>query len=242
MSAVARAVLVAALLAGGAFGLFHLAVGEPIVDRAIAREESKHTGEDHGQEVYSRRTQKAGLIAGSLTYALALGLVFGGVYALLGERLPGRTPGRRALLLAIVGLWALYVAPFIKYPGNPPGVGDPATVTQRQALYLAFLVLTLLGLVAAARLHRSLRDGGARTGVALGASLGTYALYFVVLLVLMPGNPDRSDAPASLVWQFRAVSLIGAALFWLCFGWLFAATLRREEGRATRAAPGLPRP
>jgi predicted cobalt transporter CbtA len=233
-AALLRAVIVAALVAGAGLGAFHLVVSEPIVERAIAREEAAHQGEDHGQEVYSRRTQKLGLVAGALTYALSLGLIFGGVYAMCGERLPGGTPRRRALVLAAAGLWVLYVAPFIKYPGNPPGVGDPDTVYARQGLYLAFLVLATFGLVVAGLFARSLRRGGARPATAAGAALAAYAVYFAALCILMPGNPDSIDAPSSLLFQFRAASLAGAALFWTAFGLVFAAVLRRAERLDTR--------
>lgn len=239
--AILPAVLVAALVAGAMLAAFHLVVSEPIIDRAIAREEAAHQGEDHGQETFSRRTQKFGLVAGALTYALALGLVFGGVYALAGGWLPGATPRRRALLLAALGLWALYVAPFIKYPGNPPGVGDPDTVYERQALYIMFLLLTILGLAVAGLLGRSLWRGGARPARAAGAAAGVYMLYFLVLLVAMPGNPDQNDIPASLLWQSRVASLAGAALFWVAFGLLFAAMLGRYERSPARPAAPVPR-
>src|SRR5581483_2937591 len=128
---VLRATLLAALVAGGVLGVFHLIVSEPVVDRAIAWEEARHADEDHGDEVFTRRQQKVGLSAASVTYALALGLIFGGVYAAFGHRLPGSSPGRRALALGAAAWWVLFVAPFLKNPGNPPGVGSPDSVYER---------------------------------------------------------------------------------------------------------------
>lgn len=229
---VLRAVIVAALVAGAALAAFQYVLGEPIVDRAIAREEAKHQGEDHGQEVFTRRAQKLGLAPGALTYGLALGLVFGGVYALAGERLPGGTPRRRALVLAAAGLWVLFIAPFVKYPGNPPGVGSPDTVYERQAFYVVFLTLSVLGLIVAGLFGRSLRRGGARALRAAAAALGAYVLFFVALYVLMPGNPDPNDAPASLIWQFRTVSVTGSVVFWMILGLLFGRLMDQSGQEA----------
>lgn len=229
-----RAAVLAALVAGGVLGLFHLTVSEPVIDRAIAREERMRAGEDHGQEVFSRRTQKAGLIAGSVTFALALGLIFGGVYAAAGEWLPGGTPGRRVLLLVGVGLWVFYLAPFFKYPPNPPGVGDPDTVYERQALYLLLLLLVALGLIVAGLLRRALLRSGARSALATAVALGTYAGYVAALWLVMPTSPDPNDAPASLLRQFRGASAVGMILFWAAFGLVFAAVLQRADQRAAR--------
>jgi predicted cobalt transporter CbtA len=237
--AILRAVLVAALVAGGVLGVFHLVVSEPVVDRAIAWEESRHTGEDHGDEVFTRRQQKVGLIAGSVTYALALGLIFGGVYAAAGERLPGGSVYRRALLLAAAAWWVLFLAPFIRYPGNPPGVGSPDSVYERQALYVVFLLLAAAGLVVAGLWGRSLLRNGARVAAAAPVALGAYAAFFVALWLVMPANPDANEAPASILWQFRAASIAGSAVFWAVFGLVFAAVLRRQEEvpTATHHAP-----
>jgi hypothetical protein len=229
-----RAVLIATLVAGGVLGVFHLVASEPVVDRAIAWEESRHTGEDHGDEVFTRREQKFGLIVGSVTYALALGLIFGGVYAAAGERLPGGTARVRALLLAAAAWWVLFLAPFTKYPGNPPGVGDPDTVYERQALYVLFLLLATFGLVIAGLWGRSLLRSGARPALAVAAALCAYAAFFAALWLAMPANPDANEAPASILWQFRAVSVAGSALFWAAFGLVFATSVTKFTTEARR--------
>src|SRR5262249_50380282 len=135
-----RAVLIAGVVAALAAGVFHLAVSERYVDRAIALEDEAEqqellatggTIEGH-QPVFSRRTPKAGLFAGLLLYGLAAGAIFGGVYALAGGRLPGRTTRARVAALASGTLLAVVLVPFLKYPANPPGVGDPDTLARRQ--------------------------------------------------------------------------------------------------------------
>ena len=237
-----RATLIAAVIAGATAGSFHLLVSDRIVDRAVALEQARHPDEDHVQELFSRRAQKAGLIAGAFTYALGMGLLFGGVYYLLGERLPGATPRRRALLLAALGLWALYLAPFLKYAANPPGAGDPNTIYYRQVLYLAFVILTALGIGAAKQLGDSLLRAGFSTRRAVLGALAAYAVYWALLFLAMPGNPDHNDIPIGLLRAFRAYSVAGAVLFWAVFGTLFAELLQRQlRPHAPADAPsGIP--
>ncbi len=236
---VLRATLIAAVIAGLAMSALHLLAGEPLVDRAIALEQAARPGEDHGQEVFSRRTQKLGLVVGSLVYGLAVGLIFGGVYLAAGRWLPGRTPRRRALALAGAALWTLYLAPFIKYPANPPGVGEAATIYDRQTLYLLFVVLAAGGLAVAGLLARSLRAGGVAARPAALTAAAVYALYVAGLWLVMPDNPDQAAAPTSLLLEFRAVSLAGAVLFWAVFALVFAAALERAAS-SQRPAGGYP--
>jgi len=229
---VLHATLIAALLAGLAMAGLYLLAGEPLVDRAIAMETAAHPEEDHGPEVFSRRTQKLGLAVGSVVYGLAVGLIVGGVYLIAGRRLPGRTPRRRVLALAGAALWTLYLAPFLKYPANPPGVGEAATIYERQTLYLLFATLAAGGLSVAGLLARSLRARGVTARPAALVAAVAYALYIAGLWLVMPDNPDRGTVPTSLLIEFRAVSLAGAVLFWAVFALVFAAALERAAPRA----------
>jgi predicted cobalt transporter CbtA len=237
---VLRAALIAAIVAGGIAAVFHLGLSDRTVDRAIAIEQAKHPDEDHGQAVFSRGTQKAGLVAGTLTYALGMGLIVGGVFALLSGRLPGRSLRTRSLILLGAGVWVLYLAPFIKYPAFPPGAGDPATIYYRQALYLACVLLTGLGLIPAKQLLDSLLQSGRRPAFAVAAAVGVYAAYCVLLFFVLPRNPDRNDVPSGLLLEFRAFSLAGGFIFWLLFGGIFAELLARAE--RTRLGPEVTAP
>lgn len=42
--------------------------------------------------------------------------------------------------------FVLFLVPALKYPSNPPAVGDPETVYYRQSLYLAISGFGALGL------------------------------------------------------------------------------------------------
>jgi predicted cobalt transporter CbtA len=161
------------------------------------------------------------------------------VYAAASERLPGGSTRRRALLLAAAAWWVLFLAPFTKYPGNPPGVGSPDSVYERQALYVLFLLLATFGLVVAGRWGRSLLRGGARRAMAVAAALGAYAVFFVALWLVMPANPDPVEAPSSLLREFRAVSVAGSVVFWAVFGLVFAASVTRFTTETRRHKGGL---
>ncbi|NED84840.1 CbtA family protein, partial [Streptomyces sp. SID11233] len=42
------------------------------------------------------------------------------------------------------GLFAVYLVPFLKYPANPPAVGNPDTIGKRTALYGLMMLLSVL--------------------------------------------------------------------------------------------------
>ena len=52
---------------------------------------------------------------------------------------------------------AVTVAPWLKYPPNPPAVGDPDTVGERERLYVLMIVLAALALAGLAHLSARLR-------------------------------------------------------------------------------------
>ena len=131
-------------------------VGEPQVDRAItfetqldkAKAEAASQAliakglpapkEEPEPELVSRRVQAGiGLFAGVMIYNIAFGGLFALAFALAYGRMGDFDPRSTAALMAIVGLIAVYIVPNLKYPANPPSVGDPATIVPRTALYSA---------------------------------------------------------------------------------------------------------
>lgn len=228
LGTVLKAVVVAGLLAGTALGLFHTLVTEPIIDQAIALEEARTAHHEDEAPVVSRSTQKAGLVVGSVLYGLFVGLIYGSVYYLAQNTLPGRGVVGRAVLLALAAYWVVALLPFLKYPANPPGVGQAETITYRQTLYVAFLMLSIGSGLLAALAARRLPRWAVGTG---------YALAVLALFLLLPANPDPVEMPEALVTAFRARSLLGLTLFWLTlglsFGWLCAwLQPARATGRA----------
>ncbi|WP_225841708.1 CbtA family protein [Streptomyces albus] len=232
--------LAAGGLAGLVSGLFSLLLAEPLMDRAIRLEEqrsaaaSHHGGHSHAaeaEELFSRGTQHLGLVVTAVVAGLALGVFFTLAHALVHRTAPqtGDRAWQRAMGLAGAGFLALSLLPALRYPANPPGVGDGGTVTERQALWLAALVIGVLGMVLARQVHLRLGAAGhglpaRQTGAALAVAATLAALF------LLPDNPDPVPVPADLLWDFRVLSLASHVILWAVLGALFAApALRRRR-------------
>jgi hypothetical protein len=149
---------------------------------------------------------------------VAWGLLFGSAYAIAQPHLPAAwSRARRSALVALCSLWAVGVLPFLKYPANPPGVGDPDTIDFRQRLYLTMLILGIVAVAAAFTTAKRLapRLGSAGAGI---AALAVLAVISAAAFFGLPDNPDAIRAPFALVQEFRLHSLAGIVLFWLLSG------------------------
>jgi predicted cobalt transporter CbtA len=237
--AVIAAAVVAGILAGLVASTLLTFTAEPVIDQAIALEEAHaedgHHGEEPGEpELVSRSRQKgAGRFAAYGLGGAAYGVMFGIAFLLLRRRPSAAGPGgalRHALLAGALMAGAFTVMPFVKYPPNPPAVGDPGTVTERQWKYLALIFLSLVVLAAAARLSARLRDRGWTDDERLIAVALAVVVPLGAICALLPPFSDPIEVPANLVWRFRIASLGGNLLLWgvltLTFG---AAAVRRER-------------
>lgn len=219
-----KAAVLAGLIAGATASLFHFLFTEPVIDRGIETE--AELGQTRGAELkepaVSRETQQLGLILGFLLYGVIWGLLCGVCLYLTQTIYPASwsTAQRVFALVALVG-WSVALFPFLKYPANPPGVGDPETVAYRQWLYLGFIALSVLSALTALGLKRLLGRG---TRISSLSALLLYSGFLILVYVAMPSIPDPVGMPPQLVWKFRALSLTGLILFWTVlagsFGWL----------------------
>lgn len=235
------AALLAGLLAGLVVGIFHLIATEPVLQRAIDIEElhRQAAGTPAEPGIVSRSAQHIGLIAGFLLYGVTWGAMFGLVYWCLAGRASGGRTLRHGLGLALVGYWTLGIFPQLKYPANPPGVGEAATIGYRQSLYFTFLGLSVLGAVLAALVYRDLgRLGRAwhRPWVRVPLVAILYALYATAAGVLLPDHSDPVLMPPALVTQFRWLSVAGITVFWLMLGGTFVLLEGRRAGQAASRA------
>lgn len=239
--------LVAALLVGIVAGGYLLIVVEPVVDRAIALEEQMSAAEPiapedgghHEEPLFTRDEQKGGGALAIVLFTMVLGVAIGTVFAWRRHVLPGRNDFTRAVWLCAMGFVAFALVPAIKYPANPPAVGDPDTVGERTVQYLAVIALSLVLIVLLTRLSHVLRsrlDDASRVAVVAVTSV----VAFAVLLALLPGTPDQIDpaVPAALVWDFRLRSLGVQALVWLGFGMVFGLLLSRRPDDAAGPVDG----
>ncbi|AGI87763.1 MULTISPECIES: CbtA family protein [Streptomyces] len=231
-----RALLVRGMLAGLAAGVAALLVayflGESRVDAAIALEEHAAGGHhDHGggeEELVSRALQATGgLATGVLVFGVAIGGIAAIAFCVALGRIGRFGPRATAAFVALGGLIAVYVVPFLKYPANPPAVGDGDTIGKRTALFFLLVLLSVLLAVGAVLLGRRLapRLGNWNATVAAGAA---FLLAVTLAYVFLPSyNEVGPDFPGQLLWQFRLATLAVQAVLWTVFGLVFGALAER---------------
>ncbi len=225
---VRRGVLAGA--AGGAsLALFLALVGEPAISRAITLEAQRtRTGAE--EELFSRSTQQIGGMVGAVAYGVCLGVIASLVLA--GARRQGGTSEwRRAMVVGAAGFVTVVLLPFLGYPANPPGVGDPDTVGRRTLLYVMLLAWSVLAGWASWRVAIALQKRGRPEHLVWAAAVGLYSLAGAAALVAMPGSPDAVDVPATLLWRFRIASLGGSLLLWVVLGWVLGFLAERDTGQ-----------
>jgi predicted cobalt transporter CbtA len=227
LGSILKASVVAGLLAGALVSGFHALLIEPVIERAIALEEqhSQSHGEAHAEPVVDRPTQRWGLVLGFVLYGAIWGLLLGVLLYLTQSWRPTTwSLVRYGVVLAVLLGWSVAWFPFLKYPANPPGVGDAETVGYRQALYIGFIGLSVVGTALALGVFRLLSRPagvsapGQRRGLWVMAG---YVMYAVAIYAVLPANPDPVEMPADLVWTFRLISFAGLIVFWISFAGVF---------------------
>jgi len=247
-----KSLLVRGMVVGVVAGVLAFAVGyvigEPQVDRAIAFEEqvaaakaaentagmdASHGGEE--EELVSRSTQGTwGLLTGTVVYGAAFGGIFALVYAFALGRFTGVSPRGLAGLLALAGFIAITLAPFLKYPANPPAVGAPETIGPRTGLYLSMIVISIGAMVSSVLVGRGLvRKHGAWTAGIAGSAL--FVVIIAVAHTILPNVQEVPDNfPAVTLYRFRMANLGMHAALWTTIGLLFGYLTERsmQTGRA----------
>ena len=221
--------LSAGAFAGLTTGLLGLLFAEPTLEMAIALEPAG------GAELFGRSTQQAGLVLGLVLVGLALGALFALAYRVLPADLTS-PPWARSLGLALGGFTALYLVPFLRYPANPPGIGDESTLNSRTSTYLLCIALGLVVTTGGLAFSRVL----ARHGVVAWQRQGGVTLLAVLVVgaayALMPPATPLGEVPADLVWDFRLRSVGLQALLYGLLGAGFGALTERAADRAAEQA------
>ncbi|MCS0603850.1 CbtA family protein [Streptomyces sp. LP11] len=239
-SATVRNLLVRGMLAGLAAGVLALVVayllGEPYVDKAIAFEDAH--AHEHEMEVVSRSLQStAGLATGVLVYGVAFGGIAALAYCFALGRVGRFSPRATALLLSGTALLAVYVVPFLKYPANPPSVGDPDTIGKRTALYFLMMLLSVLLAIAATLLGKRLAPS-LGTWWATVVAVAAFAVVIGLAYQFLPTiNEVPAHFPAALLWRFRLSALAIQSVLWAGFGLLFGELAERQLNPAPAKAP-----
>jgi ascorbate-specific PTS system EIIC-type component UlaA len=163
-----------------------------------------------------------------------------------------------AAVLGGLSFTAIYLAPFLKYPANPPSIGDPDTIQYRTATYLVLVLASVVAMVFAVLLQRRLleRFGGWNATLIAGAF---YLAIVALCYAVFPGiNEVPQEAlpsvvvavtdadvtfPPSVLWAFRVSSLGLQVVMWTTIALVFGALAHRQlEPDARRARSSVARP
>jgi len=209
-------VLISGFVAGTIHGAVNLAIVEPYLDEAIGIEnqnlfasgESEDTPKFWVEYNSYRDWQKSGqLLAGGIL-GMSIGALFGIVFAYSRNSLPEGHTVKKTFVLAAIMWFTIFLIPFLKYPANPPTVGDADTVVLRGILYLSFIAISGFSAVGFSRLYKKLENKKYLAFVG-------YAVFITSVFFIMPPSPDEVTAPMDLVNGFRIMSVMAVTTFWI---------------------------
>ena len=209
-------VLLSGCFAGIIYGVLNLIIVEPYLDSAINIENQNlfSSGEEidgpqFWVEYYEYRSwQKGGQILAGAILGTSIGSLFGIVYALSKKSLPSRNNIGKTLILAGLMWFTLFVIPFLKYPANPPTVGDGETVVLRGILYLTLIAISGFLAIGFYQIFKRLKAKN-RILPVIG-----YGVLISLVFFVMPENPDEISTSMELVNGFRAVAFLTGTVFW----------------------------
>ena len=223
--------MVSGTLAGFVHGTVNFAIVEPYLDQAIGIEnqslfasgEAEDTLEFWAEYESYRIWQKSGQVLAGVILGVAMGSLFGIVYALSRNSLPGKTDVTKAVILSLIMWITIYLIPFLKYPANPPTVGDGDTVILRAILYVSFIAISGISALLFYKISKKFQNKKKYLGI-----LG-YGIFISVVFFAMPENPDEITAPMNLVTEFRFMSVLGVTSFWGSIGIILGLFWRKFD-------------
>lgn len=220
------------LIAGLCAVAFARVVAEPQIARAehFEHQLDLQRGTAIDKPLVSRDVQDTvGLGAGVAVAGVALGGLYGLAFAATYRRLFRAGARATAVIVAGVAFVAVVLVPFLKYPANPPSIGNPDTIGRRTTLYFLLIAVGLLSMALAVMVQRrcATRFGGWNASL-LGAA--TLVAIVVLSYVVMPGVDEvPAGFPATVLWRFRLASLGTEVVLWATLGLAFGALTRRHE-------------
>jgi hypothetical protein len=205
-------------------------------------------------ELFSRALQgNLGIGLGMLLFGAGLGALFAVAFCLSWGRLGRLRPRTLVMLLALAGFVTIYLVPFIKYPANPPAVGNHETIQARSGLYLIMVLGSVIAALLAVWLGRRLTGRLGHWNAALVGVLG-FLVVTGLLMAVLPSigelasdvaqyGPHATETPreirdshgsillggfdADSLYQFRLYSIGAALLLWTILGLGFAPVAER---------------
>ncbi|KRB51636.1 hypothetical protein ASE04_08795 [Rhizobium sp. Root708] len=234
--------MLAGVIAGILVFAFAHTFGEPLVDQAIAFEEAaaQAAGEASEPEIVTRATQAGiGLFTGVMAYSVAVGGLFALVFAFVQGRISSLSARGTSAVIAIAAFVAVVLVPNVKYPANPPAVGNPDTIGVRTELFFLMIVVSIAALVAAIVVARRLAPRFGLWNGAIIAGLCHMLFIGIVQYLLPPINEVPENYSAMVLWRFRTTSIGMHVILWAAIGLVFGALANRKlsasAGRHARA-------
>ena len=208
-------VLLSGCFAGTIYGALNLLIVEPYLDDAINIENQQlfSTGEEiDGPQVWVeyyeyRSWLKGGEVLAGAILGTSIGSLFGIVYALSKKSLPSGNNIGKTMILAGLMWFTLFVIPFLKYPANPPTVGDGETVVLRGILYLALIAISGFMAIGFYQIFKRVKAKN-RILPIIG-----YGILMTLVFFVMPENPDEIYTSMELVNNFRIVVFLTGTVF-----------------------------
>jgi hypothetical protein len=266
------------LLAGAVGGLlaflFARIFAEPQIQKAIDYESARDVAqaaldkaaglpvESEGMEIFSRTVQaNVGIGVALIFFGAAMGALFAVAYAICLGRTGRIRPRNLALLVAGAGFLGMYLVPFIKYPANPPAIGNGDTIQLRGSFYLLMVACSVLFLILTVWLGKKLQDRFGTWNATLIAG-GVFIVATAIVMLILPSfgelaankqfhSPTETPLPltdpsgkivfpgfpADLLYNFRLYSIGAQLLLWTAIGLIFGPLAERLlEPSSTRAA------
>lgn len=251
--------LLAGLIAGVTCFVFARLQIAPLIAAAIDYEEGRShaeaamTGEHgHEHEVFTRAVQEnVGSAAGVVAFTLIMGALFAVALTVVAAALRRHRIAADLRPVAAATAAAAFVSasliPFLAFPSNPPGVGQPESADDRTSAYLALVVVSVALACAAfaVGLRLAPRLGGWQATV---ASTFGYLVIVSAATMFLPRFDETPDAltdgdgvirfpgfPADLLAEFRVDSLLTQAIMWSVVGAVFTVLLPRVMVRSMGA-------
>ena len=231
--------LLSGAIAGTILGAINQALVEPYIDRAISIETQIVINE--GQVVDSvelqnyRLWQKGGEIAAGTILGMSLGALFGIVFVYSRSLLLPHSNSniKKTLILAGIMWFVLFLVPALKYPANPPAVGDPETIYYRESLYICLLAISGFSALGLASIYGKLGSVASNNKNRVIVILLIYAAIIVGAIFILPPNPDEITVPMELVQGFRIASAFTMSIFWGLLGLILGAFWDRLKPHET---------
>jgi Probable cobalt transporter subunit (CbtA) len=246
--------------------IFARIFAEPVIQAAIdyesGRDDAKaalaiaagQTPEAPGPDIFSRAVQgNVGIGVGMVGFGIAIGLFFTVAFCMAYGRTGNIRPRQLALLTAAAGFLTIYLVPFIKYPANPPSIGNPDTISDRGGLWLLMVVASVIFAIVAVWAGQKLQPRFGTWNATLLAGLGFIVVMSILMAVLpalgqLSANVEVSGSlltetpqplknaagvivypgfDADLLYRFRLYSVGAQLIMWTVLGLGFAPLAER---------------